>query len=391
MKIALIHDYLSQDGGAERVLKAMHEIWPEAPIFVLFHDQKKINYFNKDRIHESFLSKLPFIHSHFQWYLPFMPLATEKYHLEDFDVILSSTSSFAKGVIVKPDTLHVSYCHTPPRYLWSNTHEYVAELKYGQIIKFALPGIIHKLRMWDKMSADRVDHFIANSKTVQRRISKYYRRDSEVIYPPVDTDLFQISEKIDDFFLAGGRLVPYKKIDLIIKTFNRLQKPLKIFGVGPEYARLKNMAKKNIKFLGRISDEEKAKLMSTAQAFIHPQIEDFGITPVESMAAGRPVIAFSTGGATETVYHNETGIFFHKQNWETLFETLLSFNPQNWDSQKIREYALQFKTENFKNNLTNMVKSRLEEFQQGLNQPALRLPVTIAADIINSPLKQTLV
>lgn len=371
MKIALVHDYLSQDGGAERVLKAMHEIWPEAPIFVLFHDQKKINYFNKEKIRESFLAKLPFIREHFQWYLPFMPLATEKYRLEDFDVVLSSTSSFAKGVIVKPDTLHISYCHTPPRYLWSNTHEYVAELKYGQIIKFALPGIIHKLRLWDKMSADRVDHFIANSKTVQRRISKYYRRDSEVIYPPVDTDRFHISDKIEDYFLAGGRLVPYKKIDLIIKTFNRLQKPLKIFGTGPEYTHLKNMAKKNIEFLGRITDEEKFKLMSNAQAFIHPQIEDFGITPIESMAAGRPVIAFSAGGATETVRPNETGIFFHKQNWENLFQTLLDFNSHNWDCPKIREYATQFKADNFKNNLRKIVTDRHEEFKNGLNQTSL--------------------
>jgi len=371
MKIALVHDYLSQDGGAERVLKAMHEIWPEAPIFVLFHDQKKINYFNREKIRESFLSNLPFIHEHFQWYLPFMPLATEKYRLEDFDVVLSSTSSFAKGVIVKPDTLHISYCHTPPRYLWSNTHEYVAELKYGEIIKFALPGIIHKLRLWDKMSADRVDHFIANSKTVQHRISKYYRRDSEVIYPPVDTDRFSISDKIEDYFLAGGRLVPYKKIDLIIKTFNRLQKPLKIFGIGPEFARLKNMAKQNIEFLGRISDEEKSKLMSKAQAFIHPQIEDFGITPIESMAAGRPVIAFSVGGATETIHPNETGIFFHKQNWENLFQTLLNFDPSKWDGPRIREHATHFKAETFKNNLRKMVMDRHEEFQKGLSQTAL--------------------
>lgn len=371
MKIALVHDYLSQDGGAERVLKAMHEIWPEAPIFVLFHDPKKINYFNKEKIRESFLAKMPFIRSHFQWYLPFMPLATEKYRLEDFDVVLSSTSSFAKGVIVKPDTLHISYCHTPPRYLWANTHEYIADLKYGNIIKFALPGVIHKLRLWDKMSADRVDHFLANSHTVQRRISKYYRRDSEVIYPPVDVDNFKISEKIGDYFLAGGRLVPYKKIDLIIKTFNRLQKPLKIFGTGPEYARLKNIAKNNIEFLGRITDEEKFKLMSNAQAFLHPQTEDLGITPIESMAAGRPVIAFADGGATETVSPNETGIFFHKQNWETLFQTLLNFDQQNWDSQKIREHALQFKTENFKNKLQKIVSDRYEEFQKGLNQTAL--------------------
>lgn len=371
MRIALVHDYLSQDGGAERVLKAMHEIWPEAPIFVLFHDPDKINYIKKENIRQSFLARLPLIRSHFQWYLPFMPLATEKYNLQDFDVVISSTSSFAKGLIVKPDTLHLSYCHTPPRYLWANTHEYVAELKYGRIIKMALPGIIHKLRLWDKMSADRVDHFIANSKTVQRRINKYYRRDSEVIYPPVDTDKFSISDKVQDYFLAGGRLVPYKRVDLVIQVFNRLKWPLKVFGIGPEYANLKSRAKPNIEFLGRVTDEEKAKLMSQAKAFIHPQIEDLGLTPIESMAAGRPVIAFASGGATETVIPNENGVFFYRQTWESLLETVLNFQAESWDSVKIRENSLQFDTNNFKDKLKQLVADRHEEFKRGLNQTAL--------------------
>ncbi len=371
MKIALVHDYLSQDGGAERVLKAMHEIWPEAPVFVLFHDPDKINYIKKENIRQSFLARLPLIRSHFQWYLPFMPLATEKYNLQDFDMVISSTSSFAKGLIVKPDTLHISYCHTPPRYLWANTHEYVAELKYGRIIKMALPGIIHKLRLWDRMSADRVDHFIANSKTVQRRINKYYRRDSEVIYPPVDTDKFSISDNVQDYFLAGGRLVPYKRVDLVIQVFNRLKWPLKIFGIGPEYAKLKKRAKSNIEFLGRITDEEKAKLMSGAKAFIHPQMEDLGLTPIESMAAGRPVIAFASGGATETVIPNENGIFFYQQTWESLLETMLNFQAGSWDSAKIRENSLQFSTNNFKDKLRQFVADRHEEFKRGFNQSAL--------------------
>ena len=260
MKIALVHDYLAQDGGAERVLKSFHQIWPEAPIFVLFHDNKKVKEFEKVDIRQSFISKLPFGKTKYQWYLPWMPLATERHNLHDFDVVISSTSAFAKGVLTRPDTLHISYCHTPTRFLWTDTHKYIADLKYNKLIKSFLPRLIHKLRIWDKMSTDRVDHFVANSDTVRARIHKYYRRDSDIIYPPVDTDNFFISEDVGDYFVTGGRMVSYKKFDLVISVFNRLGIPLKIFGDGPELKKLKKMSKDNIIFLGRISDKEKAKL-----------------------------------------------------------------------------------------------------------------------------------
>ena len=247
MKIALVHDYLSQDGGAERVLKAFHEIWPEAPVFVLFYDKNKLPEFGEVDIRESFISKLPFGRKKYQWYLPWMPLATERHNLHEFDVVISSTSAFAKGVLTRPDTLHISYCHTPTRYLWTDTHEYIEDLKYNRLIKAFLPRLIHRLRLWDKMSVDRVDNFIANSGTVRNRIQKYYRRDSDIIYPPVDTDKFFISQKIGDYFLSGGRLVPYKRFDLLVQVFNRLKKlKLKIFGEGPEFERLKLMSKPNI-------------------------------------------------------------------------------------------------------------------------------------------------
>jgi len=371
MRIALVHDYLSQDGGAERVLKAFHEIWPEAPIFVLFHDKNKITYLPPELINESFIAKMPFGRSLFQWYLPMMPMATERHNLHEFDLVLSSTSAFAKGVLTRPDTLHISYCHTPPRYLWTDTHEYLAELRHSRIIKALLPGIIHKLRLWDKMSVDRVDYFIANSNTVRRRIYKYYRRDSEVMYPPVDTSQFHVAPKICSYYVAGGRLVPYKRTDVVVKTFNRLGWPLKIFGTGPEYKSLKSIAKPNIEFLGRISDEEKSSLLSQAAAFVHPQLEDSGITPLESMASGRPVIAYSMGGATETVKSGITGTFFHKQNWESLLDTLLHFNPENWDSDHIRAHTIRFDSGNFKNTIKDFVENRYEEFRRGLNQEAL--------------------
>lgn len=371
MRIALIHDYLSQDGGAERVLAAFHEIWPEAPIYVLFHDQEKIKYINPDNVRQSFLSSMPFIKSHYPWYLPLMPLAVEKYSLRDFDVVLSSTSAFSKGVIVPPSTLHISYCHTPPRYIWADAEDYLSELKYNPLVKALLPSVLHRLRLWDKMSADRVDHFIANSQTVRRRINKYYRRESDIVYPPVDTEKFNPGQNIGDYFAAGGRLVPYKKIDIAIRAFNRLGWPLKIFGSGSEMERLKRMAKDNIEFLGQINDEEKIKLLSGCRAFIHPQIEDLGITPLEAMAAGRPVIAYGDGGATETVIPNETGLFFSEQTWESLLDTLLRFNHEHWDQNKIRARAEEFSAGSFKEKMKKYVGDRYEEFEKGMKQEAL--------------------
>lgn len=369
MRIALVHDYLSQDGGAERVLKAFHEIWPEAPIFVLFYDKKKMSEFGGADIKESFISRLPFGRKKYQWYLPWMPLATERHNLHNFDVVLSSTSAFAKGVLTRPDTLHISYCHTPTRYLWTDTHEYIEDLKYNRLVKAFLPRLIHHLRLWDKASVDRVDHFIANSGTVRNRIQKYYRRDSDIIYPPVDTHKFFINKEVGDYFLSGGRLVPYKRFDLLIQVFNRLKKlKLKIFGEGPELDNLRRMSKGNIEFIGKVAEEDKAKLMAGARAFIHPQVEDLGITPIESMAAGRPVIAYPVGGVTETIIPGETGVFFSEQNWHSLLDAVLRFNHENWDSAKIREHALKYNTEHFKDKVKRYVSDRYEEFTTGKNQ-----------------------
>jgi len=368
MKIALVHDYLSQSGGAEKVLKAFHEIWPEAPIFVLFQNKEKMAEFEKADVRESFLAKLPFGRTYYQWYLPWMPLATERHNLHEFDIVLSSTSAFAKGVLTRPNTLHISYCHTPTRYLWTDTHEYIADLKYNRLIKLFLPRIIHRMRLWDKMSVDRVDNFIANSCTVQKRIDKYYRRESDIIYPPVEINNFSPSTEIGNYFVSGGRIVPYKRFDLIVFAFNRLGYPIKIFGDGPELDYLKTIAKSNIQFLGRINEVEKAELLCHAKAFIHPQVEDLGITPIESMAAGRPVIAFGVGGVTETVVPGETGTFFSEQSWESLFEAVLNFEAENWDPNHIREHAEQFSTDHFKDKISRYVDDRYEEFKKGLNQ-----------------------
>ncbi len=362
MKIALVHDYLAQDGGAERVLKAFHEIWPDAPIFVLFHRKGSVKGFENADIRESFFRFLPFGRTRYQWYLPWMPLATEKHNLHDFDVVISSTSAFAKGVLTRPTTLHISYCHTPTRYLWTDTHEYIAELKYNPLIKAMLPRLMHHIRIWDKASVDRVDQFIANSRTVKHRIQKYYRHPSDVLYPPVDTDQFEVAEKPGGYYLVGGRIVPYKRFDLVIQVFNRLGWPLKIYGTGPDLKRLKSLAKSNIEFVGAVDDNQKAQLLKHARAFFYPQVEDFGITAVEAMAAGVPVIAYGVGGVTESVIPGKTGVFFNEQSWESLLDTLLHFDPFAWDRKAIREHAMQFDVSKFKKNMKEYVEEKYKDF-----------------------------
>jgi len=356
MKIALVHDMLVQEGGQERVLRALQELFPEAPTFVLIYDRDKKEKFYKDRdIRASFLQNLPWVEKKFQWYLPLMSSAIESHDLSGFDLILSSCSSFAKGAIATPGTTHVCYCHTPTRYLWSNWQGYVEDLPYPDFIKKFLPFYLSQLRHWDWSAAQRVDKFLANSKTVQERIKKYYSRDADVIYPPVDTHKFYIAQKISNYFLMGGRLVPYKRYDLAINAFNKLNIPLKIFGIGPEFNRLKAIAKSNIEFLGEVSEEEKAKLYAECLAFINPQEEDFGITAVEAQAAGRPVIAYRAGGAREIVKEGETGVFFNDQEWEDLANTVIHFQPEKFNPAIIKNHAEQFGREKFKQEIKKFV------------------------------------
>lgn len=364
MKIALIHDHLIQEGGAERVLKVFQDIYPEAPTYTLFYDQEKLGeIFGKKDIHTSFLQKWPGALRHYQWFLPFMSTATESYDLMDYDVVLSSCSAMAKGVITRSNTLHFCYCHTPTRYLWSDTHRYLEELKYNRLIKKFIPSILTKLRTWDQLAAQRVDFFIANSKNVSDRIKKYYRRESLIIHPPVATDQFKISNKIDKYFLTGGRLVTYKRFDLTIQAFNRLGIPLKIFGIGPEEKKLKAMAKANIEFLGKVAQKDLPDLYSQAIAFIHPQIEDFGITTVESMAAGRPVIAYAAGGACETVVQGKTGKFFDEQTWEALADSVVRFKPENFNPLEIKNYAEQFSIDRFKKEISSLIEGEWEKIK----------------------------
>lgn len=366
MKVALIHDHLAQDGGAEKVLKVLAEMFPTAPIYTLLSEKDNVDKYFKDRhIETSIIQKLPGGVSHYQWYLPFMPMAVEFFDLREYDLVISDTSSFAKGVITTPDCLHICYCHTPTRYLWSDTHQYINELKYNKWFKKIISLVLNSIRLWDRAAADRVDLFIANSKTVEKRITKYYRRESVVIYPPVETEKFKIADLSEQkanehYFLAGCRLAPYKRVDMVISAFKKLSSDykLKIFGDGVDLERLRELAGSaiNIEFLGRVTEEEKARLFSEAQAFINPQEEDFGITVVEAMASGRPVIAYRKGGATETVVEGKTGLFFDEQTDESLLAVIRNFNSANFNPTEIREHADKFSVQNFQHKINRFIE-----------------------------------
>jgi glycosyltransferase involved in cell wall biosynthesis len=364
MKIALVHDHLVQCGGAERTLTALQNLYPQAPTFVLFHDKKRADpVFAEKDIRTSWLQRVPGGVAHFQWLLPFMPHAVESLDLSGFDVVLSSSSGFSKGVITGEHALHICYCHTPTRYLWSDTHTYLADLKRGRLVKSAARALLPRLRQWDKLAADRVDHFIANSKAVAHRIAKYYRRNSQVIYPPVEIDRYKPTGEPGKFFLIGGRAANYKRFDIAVDACSRLGLPLKVFGDGPAMDDLRRRAGSSVEFVGPINDEEKIRLFQDCIAFFNPQEEDFGITPVEAMAAGRPVFAYGAGGALETVVPGVTGELLDEQNWETLADRLLDFKPEKYDSAAIRAHAERFSTEAFHRNIRDFVETKYADFR----------------------------
>lgn len=358
MKIALVHDYLIQDGGAERVFLSFHDLFPDAPIFTLFYEPSKTHPgFLNARVHTSSLDRLWFSRTHYQWYLALMPQAIESFDLSGFDVILSSSSTFAKGVIAPPDGTHLCYCHNATRFLWHDRHGYVNDLPQPRIIKQMLPLFLHGLRQWDQLAGQRPDLLLTNSQTSRERIQRYYRRDSLVVHPPVDVETIPFSTTPGLFWVAGGRLVGYKRFDLTVEAFNRLGLPLKIFGEGPEEKRLRDLAKPNIEWLGRVSDTVKHFLYRDAIAFLHPQIEDWGITAVEAMAAGRPVIAYDKGGARETVIDGVTGQFFHEQTADALEQTIRAFDASRFSPSHIRSHAMQFSKQQFQDRIKTVVEN----------------------------------
>ncbi len=349
------------------MLQVLAAMYPEAPIYTLMYDQKVIDdFFPGRKIEASIIQRLPGGKRFYRWFMPFMPMAVEFFDLRFFDLVISSTSSFAKGVITAPDTFHVCYCHTPTRYLWSDTHQYINELNYNKYFKKIISLILNYVRIWDRQAADRVDFFITNSRTSLKRLKKYYKRDAPIVYPSIDINEFYVSGKTHDYYLAGCRLVPYKRIDIVIKAFKELGKPLKIFGDGIDKERLMELSSgaDNIEFLGRVSEKEKARLYSECKAFINPQLEDFGITPLEAMASGRPVIARNAGGSLENIIEGETGVFFESESADGIIEAVRKLEAMDIDPDKIREHASRFSEERFMREIGSIIESEYKKYKE---------------------------
>lgn len=364
-KIALVFDWMTTHGGAEKVNLELHKMFPDAPIFTSVYNAEKLKGFEKATIHTSFIQKLPFAKTYHQLYLSLMPMAYELFDLSEFDIVISSSHSCAKGVITKPETLHVCYCHSPMRYAWDNWHSYISSYKMNPILKAIGKRKIHKIRLWDRLSADRVDYYIANSSTTKRRIEKYYHKPSTVIHPSIRTSKYAIAEKTKGYYLAVGRLTPYKQFELIVETFNKLGLPLKIAGTGILLEELRSKANSNIEVLGFVTDRELETLYSEAEAIIFPQIEDFGIIPLEAMASGRPVIALAEGGALDTVVDGQTGIYFKKQTVKSLSQAIEKYqnNKRKFRPELIREHSRKFDTTIFKKKLLAYLKDKWQKHQ----------------------------
>ena len=366
MKVALVHDYLTQLGGAEKVLKCLASLYPEAPIYTLIYDKKTMgDEFAGHDIRVSFLNSWIFpkrLYRYFSW---LMPLAVEQFDLRGYDLAISSSAGYAKGAVIHPGTLHICYCHSPVRYAWDPSF---SSLKGFGALEKLLPlskTLIHYVRLWDHMASTRVDYFIANSNFIAQKIKKYYQRDAKVIYPPVDTNFFIPSEESDGkekYFLVVSRFLPYKKIDLVIEAFKKNGLNLKIVGGGPQKKYLKKIARssKNISFEGGVSREKLRTLYQNAQALIFPQVEDFGIVAAESIACGTPVLAYKKGGALEIVEENVSGIFFNEQIPESINECVEKFSHIIFDREKIRKSALKFSEDNFLKNIKNFVEKTYE-------------------------------
>ena len=343
LKISLAHDHLFQIGGAERVLAVLASMYPVAPIYTLVNIKKITQkLLPQDRILTSSLQKIPDIKRFFKYCLPLMPKVWEKTEIVDADYLISSCSGLVKGINLAKGVRHICYCYAPTRYLWEDKEEYLDNLPEGRLLKVLWPELLDSLKKWDFAKAQKVDYFITISQHIADKIKKHYQREATIIYPPVRTKDFQISSEVGDYYLIVSRLRPYKKVDLAIRAFNNLKLPLKIIGSGSELRKLKKMANSNIEFLGELSDAKRNYYLSHCRAFIYPQIEDFGISAVEAMASGRPVIALKAGGAVETVKEGLSGVFFDEQTWESLAHCVLRFNEHDFDPEVVRAHALQF-------------------------------------------------
>lgn len=362
LRVAIVHDYLNQQGGAEKVVELFAEMFPGAPIYTSVFDKTRMpESWNGHDIRTSFLQRISPSLSIARALIPLYPTAFESFDLSGYDLVLSSTTSFAKGVITPPATCHVCYCNTPTRFLWMY-HEYVAYERLSRAARALLPWFVTPLRTWDYVAAQRVDYFIAGSHNAERRIAKFYRRESDVVRAPVDLSEFTPSDSPGDYFLVISRLQPYKRIDLAVEACNRLGAPLKVAGVGPDLDRLRRMAGPSVEILGRVSDDERRALLAGCRAFIFPGEEDYGLTPLEAMASGRPVVAYRAGGALETVKEPVTGVFFERADSTSLAEALSGLDDR-FDPNAIRRHAAGFDIPVFKRQMYETLARRYTEYR----------------------------
>jgi glycosyltransferase involved in cell wall biosynthesis len=363
MKIAIVADWLTNYGGAESVVSAFHALFPEAPIYTTIYKPKAMRELGDlKNVHTSWLQHIP-VMKH-QWLLAQMPTAVEMFDLDEYDVVLSSCHSVAKGVITKPETLHISYCHTPMRYAWESWDFETRLKKFPKLFHPYIRHQIKKIREWDYCAAQRVDEYIANSTYTQDQIRKYYKRFSDVIYPPVNANLFKpVAHPKNDFYLAVGRLIPYKKFDMIVEVFNALGKKLKIVGIGPDLKKIRRLAGPTVELLGEVRREELAELYANCKALVFPQIEDAGIVPLEAMASGRPVIALNRGGSLDSMKNGVTGVFFENQTTHDLADAIARFESMEFDPKAIRKHAEQFDTEKFKSKILGAVNEKWNKFK----------------------------
>ena len=371
MNVAIVHDYLNQLGGAERVLEALHELYPAAPIYTSVYAPAVMPpAYRQWDIRTSFMQKLPLVTRRHQIYFPFYAHAFERFDLSQYDLVISSSSAWAKGVITGPQTLHICYCHAPMRFVW-NMHDYLRGERIGRMGRIVLPFALSYVRLWDQMSAARVDEYVANSQETARRIAKYYRRTSTVISPPVDLRDFEPVpiNQVEDYYLVVARLVPYKRLDAVIEAFNTLGLPLLVVGKGRQRAQLEARAQPNIRFLGPVSQAELRRLFARCRALIWAEAADFGITPVEAQAAGRPVLAYASGGALETVIAGATGAFFDQQTPEAIIQAVRGFDPLSCDPARIRRHAEQFDVSVFKRRMREFVAGRWEAWRERSARP----------------------
>lgn len=366
MKVAIIHDWLVTYAGAEKVLEQIVYLFPEAEVYTLINHLSNEDTFLKNKeVKTSFIQNLPFSKKKYRAYLPVMPIAIEQFDLSSYDLIISSSHAVAKGVITGPDQLHICYCHSPIRYAWDLQSQYLKESGLESGFKSVLTRyLLHKIRNWDYRTANGVDYFISNSDYIARRIKKVYRRESKTIYPNVDISAFEVQYRKEDFYFTASRLVPYKKIDLIVKSFSKMpEKKLVVIGDGPQFKKIKMIAPPNVTLLGYQDSTTLKSYMKRARAFIFAAEEDFGIIPVEAQACGTPVIAYGKGGALETVIEGVTGVFFDEQSEISLISAIKRFEKiENFNSADIRRNAERFSTLRFREEFKTFVDDKYTNF-----------------------------